>query len=49
MRQILIDRARQKMSLKRGGRPEYVSIDEVDIADEMPGEVYKVQTFLAKS
>jgi RNA polymerase sigma factor (TIGR02999 family) len=38
MRQILIDRARQKMSLKRGARPEYVSIDDVDIADEMPEE-----------
>ena len=38
MRQILIDRARQKMSLKRGARPEYVSIDDVDIADETPEE-----------
>jgi RNA polymerase sigma factor (TIGR02999 family) len=38
MRQILMDRARQKMSLKRGSRPVYVSIDEVDIADEMPEE-----------
>jgi RNA polymerase sigma factor (TIGR02999 family) len=38
MRHILIERARQKMSLKRGARPVYVSIDDVDIADEMPEE-----------
>jgi RNA polymerase sigma factor (TIGR02999 family) len=38
MRQILIDRARQKMSLKRGARPVYVSIEDVDIADELPEE-----------
>ncbi|EEF63038.1 ECF-type sigma factor [Pedosphaera parvula] len=38
MRQILIDRARQKMSLKRGARPVYVSIDDVDIAEELPEE-----------
>jgi RNA polymerase sigma factor (TIGR02999 family) len=38
MRQILIERARQKMSLKRGARPVYVSIDDVDIADEVPEE-----------
>lgn len=34
MRHILIERARKKMSLKRGARPEYVSIDDVDIASE---------------
>lgn len=38
MRQILIDRARQKMSLKRGARPVYVRIEDVDIADELPEE-----------
>lgn len=38
IRQILIERARKKMSLKRGARPVYVSIDDVDIADEMPEE-----------
>jgi len=38
MRQILIDRARQKMSLKRGAKPVYVSIEDVDIADELPEE-----------
>jgi RNA polymerase sigma factor (TIGR02999 family) len=38
MRQILMDRARQKMSLKRGARPVYVSIEDVDIADELPEE-----------
>ncbi len=38
MRHILIERARQKLRLKRGARPEYVNIDEVDIADEQPEE-----------
>jgi len=38
MRQILMDRARQKMSLKRGARPIYVSIEDIDIADELPEE-----------
>jgi RNA polymerase sigma factor (TIGR02999 family) len=38
MRQILIDRARRKMSLKRGSQPVYVSIEDVDIADELPEE-----------
>jgi RNA polymerase sigma factor (TIGR02999 family) len=38
MRHILIERARRKMSLKRGERPEYVSIEDVDIADDKPEE-----------
>ena len=38
MRQILVERARSKLSHKRGCRPEYVSIDDVDVADEMPEE-----------
>jgi RNA polymerase sigma factor (TIGR02999 family) len=38
MRQILIERARRKLSLKCGERPEYVSIDDVDVADKMPEE-----------
>lgn len=38
MRQILMDRARQKLSLKRGARPVYVSIDDVDLAEELPEE-----------
>jgi len=38
MRQILMDRARQKMSLKRGARPVYVSIEDIDVADEQPEE-----------
>jgi RNA polymerase sigma factor (TIGR02999 family) len=38
MRHILIERARKKMSLKHGGRPEYVSLDDVDVADELPEE-----------
>jgi len=38
MRQILMDRARQKMSLKRGARPVYVSIEDIDVADELPEE-----------
>ncbi len=38
MRQILVERARKKLSLKHGARPEYVNIDDVDVADEMPEE-----------
>jgi RNA polymerase sigma factor (TIGR02999 family) len=38
MRHILIDRARREMSLKHGSRAQYVSIDGMDIADEMPEE-----------
>ncbi len=38
MRQILVDRARRKLSLKRGARPEYVNIDDVEVADEVPEE-----------
>ena len=38
MRQILIDRARRKLSLKRGSHPVYVSIEDVDIADTLPEE-----------
>lgn len=38
MRQILMDRARQKLSLKRGANPVHVSIEDVDIADELPEE-----------
>jgi RNA polymerase sigma factor (TIGR02999 family) len=38
MRQILIDRARRKLSLKHGAHPVYVSIEDVDIADELPEE-----------
>ena len=32
MRRILIDRARQKLSLKRGARPERVNLDELEVA-----------------
>src|SRR5450756_923621 len=32
MRRILVDRARHKLSLKRGGGLERVSIDDVDLA-----------------
>lgn len=38
MRHILIERARSKMSRKHGNRPKYVSIDDVDVADEPPEE-----------
>ena len=38
MRQILVDRARRKLSLKRGARPDYVNIDDVEVADEKPEE-----------
>jgi len=38
MRQILIDRARRRLSLKRGSQPVHISIDDVDIADTLPEE-----------
>lgn len=38
MRRILIERARRKMSIKRGERAEHVSIEEVDIAQTLPDE-----------
>lgn len=38
MRRILIERARRKMSVRRGERAEHVSIDDVDIAQTMPDE-----------
>lgn len=38
MRQILVERARRKLSLKGGERAEHVSIDDVDVADKMPEE-----------
>ena len=38
MRQILVERARRKMSRKRGAHPEHVSIDDVDVAEKMPEE-----------
>jgi RNA polymerase sigma factor (TIGR02999 family) len=33
MRRILVDRARQKMSIKRGSGGEKISIDEIDLPD----------------
>jgi RNA polymerase sigma factor (TIGR02999 family) len=38
MRRILIERARRKMSLKRGCRPEHVNIMDMDIAETLPDE-----------
>jgi RNA polymerase sigma factor (TIGR02999 family) len=38
MRRILIERARRKMSAKRGQRAEHVSIEDVDIAQTLPDE-----------
>ena len=38
MRRILIERARRKMSVKRGERAEHVSIEEVDVAQTLPDE-----------
>lgn len=38
MRRILIERARRKLSLKRGGRPHHVCIDDVDLAETLPDE-----------
>jgi RNA polymerase sigma factor (TIGR02999 family) len=38
MRRILIERARRKMSVKRGERAEHISIEDVDIAQTLPDE-----------
>lgn len=38
MRRILIERARRKMSVKRGERAEHVSIEDVDVAQTLPDE-----------
>jgi RNA polymerase sigma factor (TIGR02999 family) len=38
MRRILIERARRKLSLKRGRRPDHVSIHDVDVAQTLPDE-----------
>jgi RNA polymerase sigma factor (TIGR02999 family) len=38
MRRILIERARRKMSAKRGERAEHISIDEMDVAQTLPDE-----------
>jgi RNA polymerase sigma factor (TIGR02999 family) len=38
MRRILIERARRKMSFKRGNRAEHVRIEDVDVVDRLPDE-----------
>lgn len=38
MRRILVDRARQKQALKRGGRLERVDLDGVELASPMPDD-----------
>lgn len=38
MRRILIDRARRKSQLKRGGRQERVNIEDMDIAEALPDD-----------
>ena len=49
MRRILVDQARRKQRLKRGGAPERLSIDEIDIAIETaPEELLRVHDALAK-
>jgi RNA polymerase sigma factor (TIGR02999 family) len=38
MRRILIERARRKLSLKRGERAEHVNIEDVDVSQTLPDE-----------
>ncbi|BCU78379.1 ECF-type sigma factor [Luteolibacter sp. LG18] len=38
MRRILVDRARAKSSLKRGGREERVDIGDIEVADASPDD-----------
>ena len=49
MRRILVDQARRKQRLKRGGAQERLSFDEIDIAIETPpDELLRVDDALAK-
>ena len=49
MRRILVDQARRKQRLKRGGPQERVSLDEIAIAIETgPDELLRVHDALAK-
>lgn len=38
MRRILVDVARRKSRIKRGGQQEHVEISKLDVADELPPE-----------
>lgn len=38
MRRILIDRARKKLALKRGGHPERVDMDAIELPSPMPDD-----------
>jgi RNA polymerase sigma factor (TIGR02999 family) len=38
MRRILVDRARQKQAVKRGGKLERVDLDDVELASPMPDD-----------
>src|SRR5437667_9579720 len=49
MRRILVDQARRKQRLKRGGPQERLSFDEIDIAIETgPDELLRVHDALGK-
>lgn len=49
MRRILVDQARRKQRLKRGGPQERVPVDELDIAmDSEPEEILKVHDALER-
>src|SRR5437667_3503647 len=49
MRRILVDQARPKQRLKRGGPQERLSLDEIDIAIETgPDELLRVHDALQK-
>ena len=49
MRRILVEQARRKQRLKRGGAPERLSIDEIDIAIQTaPEELLRVHDALEK-
>lgn len=49
MRRILVDQARRKQRLKRGGPQERLSLDEIDIAIETePEELLRVDDALAR-
>ena len=49
MRRILVDQARRKQRLKRGGKQEHVNIDDIDIAAETgPDELLRVHEALSR-
>lgn len=48
MRQLLVDRARRRMTEKRGGRAPHVAIDETTASPDRPDEIIALDEALAE-